>query len=201
MNQNRNGPEQSSQDLKNYFSHVLAVDAEYSDRSLLFFIKRRLLQYGLSESLAVEDVLHEAFVRTERSLRGNNAIQNIPAWVNRVSLNIIREHSRKAISSRKISLKVKINSEVFANFIESDSFTELHAQDISNLFLALNQLNASERAVLELKHIKRYPWKDIAAQLSSLEGKSISAATARKRGERALAKLKSVFSKATVDKR
>ena len=44
------------QDLSDYLSRVLAADAVASDRSLLFFIRRKLLQYNLEGHLTIDDI-------------------------------------------------------------------------------------------------------------------------------------------------
>ena len=200
MTSNSKEPETSLQNLQDYVSRILAADAGECDQNLLRTIKRRLKQYRLLETLAAEDVLHEAFIRTQNAIvQRGTSIENIPAWLNRVSLNVIREESRQLKSNQKIYQAIQISLNASNSFLESETFIERHAHHVSQISLVWDSLSDSERSVLELRFIKSYSWQIIASQLSQSEAKSISAATARKRGERVLTKLKSVFSKGVVD--
>ncbi|MEO0407361.1 MAG: sigma-70 family RNA polymerase sigma factor [Cyanobacteria bacterium P01_A01_bin.135] len=201
MTPNQNDSENSLQDLKDYVSRLLAVDGEPRDRDLLLTIKRRLLQFGLLDFLSVEDVLHESFIRTQRAIvqRGTD-IENIPAWLNRVSLNVIREQSRKVRANQRVCQRIGTDSETAGYFVESETFIERHSQYLEQLSSVLNSLSDREQNILELRLVKKYSWKEISDWLSQSESKPVTEAAARKRGERVLKKLKYVFSKGAVDK-
>ena len=201
MNQNRNTSEYDShgsverrlKDLRDYFSRVLAVNAEHDDRSILFCIKRRLHQHRLRDFITPEDILHEAFIRTEKALLGGEPIKNIPGWINRVSLNIIREKKRQRQSHLRLKWKVNADFRSLSTSSEADTFIELHAKHIDSLWVAWQQLKESDQEILTLKHVHKLSWKEIAAHLTALENKKVSHQTTRKRGERALFKLRVVF--------
>ena len=201
MNQNRNTSEYDShvsverrlQDLRDYLSRVLAVNAEHDDRSILFFIKRSLFQHGLRDFITSEEILHEAFIRTETALLKGKPIENIPGWINRVSLNIIREKRRQLHSHHKLKRKVYADVHNLSMPPDSDTFIELHANQIDSLWTAWQTLKKSEREILNLKHVQKLSWKEISNRLTRSENKKVSHHTIRKRGERALSKLRAVF--------
>ena len=196
----KEAPKNSLQELKDYVSRVLAIDAQQSDKDLLRVIQRRLKQYGVSEFLAAEDILHESFIRTQKAIvQQGTVIDNIPAWLNRVSLNVIREQGRRIKHNHRTYQKIKTNFEANSQYTEPETFIERYAQYIDQLPLVLNGLSATDQDILDLWLVKKCSWKVVSDHLTQTESKPVSEAAARKRGQRVLKKLKFEFSKGAVD--
>ncbi|MDB9526664.1 sigma-70 family RNA polymerase sigma factor [Oscillatoria sp. CS-180] len=194
MSQSREEYDHGLQELNDYLSRVLAVDAAHSDRSLLFFIQRRLSQYHLDDHLAIDDILHEAVLRTQKAIQDGEVIRCLPAWMNRVCFNIIRERSREYKSRKK--LNYQLVQELDVNTDDIEPVFEIGIKKIDSLLSSWRSLKEADRNILILRHVDKYSWREIAARFSEIEGKEISEQTIRKRGERALSKLRESFRKA-----
>jgi RNA polymerase sigma factor (sigma-70 family) len=195
MCQNREEYEQGLQELNDYLSRVLAADAVDSDRSLLFFIRRRLFQYHLEGHLTIEDVLHEAVLRTQQAIQTGTVIQCIPAWMNKVCFHIICERSRESQSKQKLDRQLELELDVGMGL---EPIFEYSMEKIGSLVASWETLKEPEQQILVLRHVEKYSWKEIANRLSDLEGKNISEPTVRKRGERALTRLRASFRRAIL---
>ena len=195
MSQSSEEYEQGLQALSNYLSRVLAADAPDSDRSLLFFIRRKLLQYNLEESFTIDDILHEAFIRTQKTIQNGKAIQSIPAWMNRVCFNIIREKNRECRSRQNLDQQLRLE---LSTDDDIESFFEVSIDKIGVLLSAWESLKESDQEILTLKYIEKRSWKEIATRISKSESKKISEQAIRKRGERALSRLRESFNKSIL---
>ncbi len=185
----RHNPNDSSQELRDYFSRILSPTADIADRSLLYFVRRKLFQLHLSSTLSVEDILHEAYFRAEKAISEDVEIRNIPAWVRKVCLNILSEHVRKNISNEKTIAQAKVINEIR----EVDSFFDIHVEQIGSLISAWNKLTSEEQNLLRMKYVYKWKWVEIAEVLSETENSPVNQVTAKKRGSRALKRLKIWF--------
>lgn len=83
------------QALEEFVKATLSNSIDEDLPKLLLFIKRSLRQFHL-DSLQEGDIFNEAYLRTRKQMiEEGKKINNIPAYLRVVCLNIIREHSRK----------------------------------------------------------------------------------------------------------
>jgi DNA-directed RNA polymerase specialized sigma24 family protein len=178
--------------LHEVIAQMLTSKGNDTSQKLLLFIKRTLRQFNLDHQLHESEIVIEAYVRTHKKIEAGEIIENIPSWLNGVSFNIIREHSRKAVKSKILPSKI---------YTESFSYSEIDSplvdsQEIESLLAAWKQLKPEEVELLILRHVRCLSWQEISDYLEQKEGettKKRSVVSLRKKGERALARLKQKY--------
>ena len=165
----------------------LSDNGDDSAHKLLFVIKRFLRQFKLDSKWDESEILVEAYIRTRKKIIDERIyIKNIPAFLNRVSYNIIRESWKKEKRVKEIGLKLigEIKSKPRKESPANDLFTE---QKIEKLIASFKEISPEDREILILKKVKGLSWNSIAKFFN------ISQQAARKRGERALKRLRKKF--------
>ncbi|BAZ08197.1 hypothetical protein NIES4071_00020 [Calothrix sp. NIES-4071] len=161
---------------------------------LIKSIRIRLQQFHMNNSLTVEDVLSEVFLRLYRTHRSGKSISNLEAWVRTTSFHYIMEESR--IQNRNISCSIDLvnlsSDELIRNFSYSSADLEKN-EEIDKLNNSMNKLKPENQKILIWRFIDELSWYQIAELLSKEEGKIISESAARKRGERAMNELRSIY--------
>ncbi|NEQ10131.1 MAG: hypothetical protein F6K37_30620 [Moorea sp. SIO4E2] len=157
-----------------------------SARKLLFFIKRSLRQFKLDGKWDESEILVEAYIRTRKKIiEYKISIVNIPAFLNRVSFKIIQEYYKTEKQNKEI--KLKLIGEIKSDLIPKITSNNLIEQKIEKLIGSFEDLSPEDRKILVLKIVKGLSWKSIADRLD------IRHDAARKRGERALKRLRERF--------
>ncbi len=151
---------------------------------LAHFIRRELKRFRL-ENVDLYDVIHEVYLRGENKITSGEDIVNAGAWIRVASYNVIREMSRK-------QQKEQANSDFIELHVTPDNSEETNEVELILLKQSLQSLNKKDRQILELRFFKNLSWKQVVAYLAS-EGETLTEATARQRGKRALQHLKKAY--------
>jgi RNA polymerase sigma factor (sigma-70 family) len=152
---------------------------EVLNESFLLFIKRFFDQYELDSYYQTHEVLNKSFLRVEMRKRIEN-IPNIEAWFRGTAFNIIRQYARKR--SRETLIPNEIYEEI------PDLNSNSNAEDIEEykpLREAFLQLPTEKQELLSLRFVRGLSWNEIA-DFYRERGEKVSAATLRKRHQRAL---------------
>ncbi len=147
-------------------------------------IKRSLKQFHL-EQVDFYDVVSEVYLRGINKINSGENIKNPGAWIRVTSSNVIREMSRQ-------QQKEQANSKVVEVKIAPKSCEENNNVLLGILNQSLVHLSEKERQILELKFFQNLSWKEIVEYLTST-GEILNEGNARKKGSRALKKLKKAF--------
>jgi RNA polymerase sigma-70 factor (ECF subfamily) len=145
-----------------------------------------------------EDLMQEVFVRLVRMIGVYQHDGRFEAWLFRIAANLARDRVRKLSRSPRLLALVESDAEsgslsgvtsmddlasadepVDAGLVREESVDALHA--------ALNELPASEREVIMLRHFSQMTFKEIA------EATGVPLGTALARGHRGLAKLREIM--------
>jgi DNA-directed RNA polymerase specialized sigma24 family protein len=160
-------------------------------RKIFFFIKRSLHQFKLDRQLQESDILLETYLRVRKKIESGESIQNMSAYFNRVAFNIIREQSKLQKRSEDLHFRLISNG-----YYDSDT-DDLDSYDISVLFKALKELKPEDCKLIQLRIVNGLSWNEISKYLSSDEdkehSKKLSTSALRKRGERALKRLREAY--------
>lgn len=172
---------------------LLSSKGDSTSQRLLFFIKRTLRQFNIDHQFHEKEIVIEAYERTRKRVETGEVIENLPGWLKAVSYNIIREYNRKVNQSRTLPVQLSHNTsyslpETSSEFIDS--------QRIEALLAALSQIKSEDEDLLILRLVKGFSWQQISEYLEEKDketGKRHPAQNLRKRGERALARLKQKY--------
>lgn len=160
-------------------------------RSLFAAIRRTLVQYKLEGCYTPEDIISEAHLRTLRRISNsdNPPIQNPRAWIRKVSIHIIQEYSRK-----------QKKQPIFQGFdnienipAESQVSDETIDENIETVVQAFQSLELEDRAVLSLRCLEGLSWREVAQRLEDQGCGKQTEGSLRKRGERAMKRLRKTF--------
>ena len=112
-------------------------------------------------------------------------------WLRTTGLHVINEISREETRHRIID-NGNIDLEDFLSderLQQTDENNELYKR----LNKAINELDVEDRKLLRMRYYRQLTWQDIAEKLSIEGFEKTSVQALRKRGSRALAKLRKVF--------
>jgi RNA polymerase sigma factor (sigma-70 family) len=162
---------------------------------LLGLIQSRLFRSGLDWHDA-EDVLMEAGLIAWQSLQKGNVIHNLPAFIMTISTRIIigrtriYQRQRQGISSSEIDIDTIPSLEILPiNRIEQ---LEERALSLKALEAALEQIDLQDRELIELRYLQDMTWPQVQEYLAE-KGSHIEIPTLRKRGSRALNRLRKIL--------
>lgn len=168
---------------------VLLDSGSSSAHSMLAFIKRSLIQFNLSNSYSATWVLIEAYMRGIQLIATGQQIDKPLAWVRATAYNIIREQSRER--SRFLRFEESM-TEIHVNASLAVS-EEIEEELFKRVNLAFEKLEPEEQEILRLKTIQNFSWKEIKSYLILQGQEPHNEATLRKRKERALKHLRSIY--------
>jgi RNA polymerase sigma factor (sigma-70 family) len=157
---------------------------------LRHFYRLRLQQYKLLGKYEPDDILNDAISRLDKAVKSDKIIYNVVPWLRQTGLNIINELSReqnkyRIIDSPNLDLEQILSSE--QNNQKNDD-SELDMQ----LYQSLQLLDSDDRKLVTLRFYQQLSWQDIVRKLAE-ENIYISETVLRKRGSRALEKLRKIF--------
>lgn len=168
---------------------VLLDSGSSSAHSMLAFIKRSLAQFNLTNSYSPTWVLNEAYMRGIKFMAKGEQIEKPLAWIRATAYNIIREQSRERnrfLQLEESMIEFHVNCSLVV-------FEEIEEELFKRVNLAFEKLEPEEKEILSLKMIKDLSWKEIQLHFI-LQGKEVqNEATLRKRKERALKHLRSIY--------
>lgn len=156
---------------------------------LRIHIMSRIHVLKLGSFLSEEDVIQHVNMCLIERLQSGVKVHHPVAWA-------------KLVSERYISAlykKHKMSQTTESNKIEY--LANLHYQknnlydDYEEITKYIQQLKFASREIIVMRFFQGLSWHKVAEILSHREGKRICAATARKRGERAINKLRQIYLK------
>jgi DNA-directed RNA polymerase specialized sigma24 family protein len=176
---------------------LLQPDAPYA-RSLRVFIYQTLRQFSLEGYFTELDVFTEAYLRGIQYTCQGEQISWSHAWLRRTAYNIVREWKRD---------RVRYCSAAFDDLLEQgvvgyhedkpsaamrrDSFwIDAEVQKVLRAFQALEEC---DRTLIRWKIIEALSWQTIQQRLVAEGHPATSLATLRKRGQRALERLRQQY--------
>ena len=181
--------------LTKVVNDTLSEEWEESTRKIFFFIKRSLLQFKLNGQLQESDILLEAYIRVRQKIESGESIQNMPAYLNRVAFNIIREKSKKQKKAEDLHIRLINNG--YGHPDTTSGTDDTDSYKINVLLKALEELKPEDFEIIQLRIVNGLSWKEISEYLTSSENKehskNLSASALRKRGERALKRLRKAY--------
>ena len=186
------GVQQGINALERFVTDSLSSKRDESQRQLILFIKRTLLQFNLDQDYSPASILGEAYFRATEKIRNGEVINNVPAFLNRVAFNIIREKRRCHSRIDKIDKKhIEISK---TNLHESiDSFSSAYkSEEVENLQAALHQISQDDLEILVLRIVKGLSWDEVRDHYLK-KNQDLPVSRLRKRGQRALTKLRQSF--------
>ncbi|BAZ11330.1 hypothetical protein NIES4071_31560 [Calothrix sp. NIES-4071] len=166
---------------------------ELEDKDLLLVLRNsyrlRLRQYELLGKHEPDEILNEAISRLSKAVNSGKKVYNLQAWLRKTGLHIILEISREETRYRVIDNQ---NFD-FEEFIPDERQQPEDDSELCKLLKqALKELDIQDRKLLIMRYYRHQSWQNIAKTLST-DGVEISTEALRKRGSRALAKLRKIF--------
>lgn len=166
-------------------------------RSLLAFIQRTLRQFQLEDYITEVDIFIEAYLRGVRLTgEAGTAIQRPKAWMRQTALNIIRECKRDRLRYRLMALDELVEQAIVRQSPEEWESRWGDAditEEIQAVIQALDSLEPMDRQLIWLRIIEGLSWKDVQVQLLAEGELPISNVALRKRGQRALERLRQAY--------
>ncbi|MGB3202415.1 MAG: sigma-70 family RNA polymerase sigma factor [Nodosilinea sp.] len=165
-------------------------------RSLLAFIKRTIRQFGLEIYITEVDIFVEAYLRGVRYTQQNQAhIRQPKAWMRRTAYNIIRECKRDRLRYSAAAFDELMHQEptepdrAVLGTVSDEAIT----QAINAVLQALDALSPGDRDLIQWKVVEGLTWTQVQARLVAEGEDRVSQATLRKRGQRALERLRHAY--------
>jgi len=165
-------------------------------RSLLAFIKRTIYQFELQVYITEIDIFVEAYLRGVRYTQQNQEhIRQPKAWMRRTAYNIIRECKRDRLRYSAAAFDELMDQGSDADdggssgTVDDDAITTA----IDGVLQALEALSPGDRNLIQWKVVEGLTWPQVQARLVKLGEERVSQATLRKRGQRALERLRRAY--------
>jgi DNA-directed RNA polymerase specialized sigma24 family protein len=174
-------------------------------RSLLAFIHRTLRQFGLESYITEVDVFVEAYLRGVNYTRqsGERILQS-RAWLRKTAYNIIREWQRDRARYCNAAFDELLEQGVAghhedrpAGDLERDSVWV--EDEIRSVLQAFKGLEECDRALIQWKVLENLPWQTIQDRLVAQGEERVSLPALRKRGQRALERLRQNYHQPHAD--
>jgi DNA-directed RNA polymerase specialized sigma24 family protein len=173
---------------------LLKPDTPYA-RSLQSYIYQKLRQFSLEGYFTELDVFAEAYLRGIQYTHRGKPIFHSHAWLRRTAYNIIREWKRDrsrycnaAFDELLAQGAVGYCEDLPSGAMLQDSLWI--GTEIQRVMLAFQSLDESDRMLLYWNIVEALPWQTIHDQLVAAGNPSTPLATLRKRGQRALERLR-----------
>lgn len=184
---------QTAENLLKSGDSGLALLFEQERAHLRRFLERRINR-KVASRLDASDVIQDVFVRAQQALPGYLSNPVVPPliWLRHLSAQVLCEVHRKQFREvRSPYREVKQLDEILVLCLASSSISitsKLEKADLESRTLAkLSQLNATDREVLELRHVDGYSLAEIAKMLE------VHLETVKKRYYRALKRFKDLL--------
>ncbi len=155
-------------------------------RSLRVYVRNRLYVMRMNNLLTEDDVISYICVELIKAYNSGKVINSPLAWSKVVSERYIIYQRKKASRSEPTELEIiefKANHQNYCISYEE-------REELNN---KMKQLKIATQKILNWRFFQNFSWEEIAEKLSQQEKKQVNAATARKRGERALKELRSLY--------
>jgi RNA polymerase sigma factor (sigma-70 family) len=171
---------------RNDFPEVTEVR---QSRWLLNYTNNRIHILKLSSYLSGDDVIQYAALCLTKELQSGKEITYPIAWAKLVCERHINKQYKK---NKNIQAQESNQIERLANLRSQE--IDIHFFDNNEqLHHSIQQLRPSSKQIIEMRFFQQLHWEQIATILSRQEERQICAATARKRGERAINELRQIY--------
>ncbi|MEM6424543.1 MAG: sigma-70 family RNA polymerase sigma factor [Cyanobacteria bacterium P01_D01_bin.128] len=184
---NASNPPPAVQQFNEAIYVLLKVNTAHS-KSLLAYIRRLLWQYHLDRQLTATEIFIDAYVRgVQYLLSSGETIKKPSAWMRITVLNVIREKSRE----RKRS--IPLTWEVVSDDMDKTSTSESGDEEcFLAVIQAFNNLNHDDRKIIQLRFFESKSWEEVREKVGESD---LTTSTLRKRGQRALERLRREYHK------
>lgn len=165
-------------------------------RSLLAFIKRTIHQFGLQVYITEIDIFVEAYLRGVRYTQQNQEhIRQPKAWMRRTAYNIIRECKRDRLrySAAAFDELMDQGPAEAEGPVPGAVDEETIGNAVNAVLQALEALSPGDRDLIQWKVVEGLTWPQVQTRLVAAGGDRVSQATLRKRGQRALERLRRAY--------
>jgi RNA polymerase sigma factor (sigma-70 family) len=163
-------------------------------RSLHSFIKRTLKQFHLDGFYTEFDIFNQAYLRGVSLTRSGTAINNPKAWMRTTAYNVIREYHRRRRRYRTSAYDELAEADRARREIEFTQVLEADIElDIQAVASSLTELSPEDRQLIGLRVVEGLSWKEVSQRLVALGENQPSEASLRKRGQRALCRLRLLY--------
>jgi len=168
-------------------------------KSFLAFLDHKLKQFRLHFYYDVMDVVVEAReIAFKKIISEKVNVENFDPWYKRICFNVIRNFSKKTKSAKLAEFKLKNKSDLTYSKEDLIYSTEPNLKLLSK---GWEKLNEEEKLILWLRVVQKYLWKEVAKSVADFEELIIKdlddekklVNKVRKKGERALKKLRDLF--------
>jgi RNA polymerase sigma factor (sigma-70 family) len=160
--------------------------------SLSIFVRTRLRNFHLNQFYDLTDVLNEAYCRGVKLIESGESIRNTSAWIRSTAYNIIREWSREQKRTQPLESNLEFKVDVALAKIAPvpENVIDEHLMVVQT---ALQQLSHRDKIILSLRFEEGLSWQEIGEQLQASGERPQKEATLRKRGERAIKNLRTMY--------
>jgi DNA-directed RNA polymerase specialized sigma24 family protein len=184
-------PPSETQQFNREVQFLLKPDNPHA-RSLLAFIKRTINQFGLQAYVTEIDVFVEAYLRGVRYTQQQAHIRQPKAWMRRTAYNIIRECKRDRLRYSAVAFDELMAQGRIAAAPPAVDDTAVAAA-IASVLQALTELSVGDRRLIHWKVIEGLTWAEVQARLIAAGEERTSQTALRKRGQRALERLRQAY--------
>ena len=157
-------------------------------------VKARLRQFNLASNYSPEYIITQTIWRWDMHIKKGKQVPIIDGWMKLTAYHIILELKRQdnKVTYDPSTLEsdpnlLKAMMEVAENNTE-DEDNEARQQ----LRVAMSKLSSDKREILELRFFQNLSWDEIAGYYTA-KGNKVKVSTLRKRGNRALDKLRKII--------
>ncbi|WOD38204.1 sigma factor-like helix-turn-helix DNA-binding protein [Nodosilinea sp. E11] len=165
-------------------------------RSLLAFIQRTIRQFGLQAYITEIDIFVEAYLRGVKYTQQHQAeIHQPKAWMRSTAYNIIRECKRDRLHYSALAFDELMDQGQLAGDTPLPAAVDDQAisNAISAVLQALAALSPGDRALIQWKVVEGLSWQEVQTRFVAQGEDRVSQATLRKRGQRALERLRRAY--------
>lgn len=163
-------------------------------RSLLAFIKRTIRQFELQGYVTEIDIFVEAYLRGVRyTQQRQEHIHQPKAWMRHTAYNIIRECKRDRLHYSTLAFD-ELMGQGAADTTSSPTVDDAAITNaIDSVLQAFEALSVGDRNLIQWKVIEGLSWQQVQTRLVGEGEDRCSQATLRKRGQRALERLRRAY--------
>ena len=189
------------QTKQKFDSEVEAIldQSNYYGHNLLSYINIKLILFNLNSTYSSYDILSETYIRGVKLIASGQTIAKPIPWFRVTSLNVIREISRnqkrQQLAEYTQAVEDNLNELVVTSAeVESNLLSEEKVETgLDSVLKSFQDLEPGDQRILELRLIEGLTWKQVGKCLVAAGEKAQSIATLRKRGQRALERLRKIY--------
>ena len=156
----------------------------------LLWIKHQLKQRNLHETFDAIEILNEVYLRTRKSIEDGTEIEDYIAWIRQTCYLVVLE-KRTELSREKNRIEKIAKASLLDNDKAEKETETTFSNDLNKSILkqAITCLSPQENQLINSRFVNGLSWNDIQNDTEEIT----SLPTLRKRGQRALSRLKSAF--------